>query len=111
MEPVMKKKKASALRQQKKLKPSPVDFTETSVPPALDVWVDKQALIGEFKISEKTLYNLRKKKKLPFARLGRLILYNRTKLEEKFRRSSGLIILIIQLIFYALPEMNFAVDI
>jgi hypothetical protein len=40
-----------------------------------------------------------------------LVLYNRTKLEEKLRRSSGLIVLIIQLIFCTLPDAGVVMEV
>ena len=106
----MRKKKTSASPQQKKVKLSPAAATETLAPPAIDKWVDKQALIDEFNISERTLYNLRKKKELPFARLGRLVLYNRTKLEEKLRKLSGLVVVITHIIFYSMQDAGMPVD-
>ena len=47
-----------------------------------DKWIDKQDLMQEFHISERTLHNWRRKKIIPFTYLGSKILYNRTKVEE-----------------------------
>lgn len=47
-----------------------------------DVWADKQDIMQEFHLSERTLHTLRKKKNIPYSRLGNKIFYNRTKLEE-----------------------------
>lgn len=50
-----------------------------------DVWVDKQDVMLEFHISERTLYNWRIKKILPFARLGKKIIYNRSLIEQMLK--------------------------
>ncbi|HWC53626.1 MAG TPA: helix-turn-helix domain-containing protein [Chitinophagaceae bacterium] len=63
------------------------------VPIEFDKWVDKYELMKEFNLSERTLYTLRKNNELPFAKLGRMILYNRTKLEQRLRKLSGLMML------------------
>ncbi|HVT85961.1 MAG TPA: helix-turn-helix domain-containing protein [Chitinophagaceae bacterium] len=63
-----------------------------------DQWVDKYAIMKEFNISERTLYTLRKNNELPFARLGRMILYNRTKLEQRLRKLSGMMMLLLHIV-------------
>lgn len=50
-----------------------------------DVWVDKQDVMLEFHISQRTLYNWRIKKILPFARLGKKIIYNRSLIEQMLK--------------------------
>ena len=62
--------------------------------PSFDVWLDKQDIMQEFHISERTLHNWRKKKYLPFTRLGRRIFYNRTLLEKKLLQSSGYMVVL-----------------
>ena len=63
--------------------------------PSFDVWLDKQDIMQEFHISERTLHNWRKKKYLPFTRLGRRIFYNRTLLEKKLLQSPGCMIVLV----------------
>jgi len=50
-----------------------------------DIWVDKQDVMLEFHVSERTLYNWRIKKILPFARLGKKIIYNRSLIEQMLK--------------------------
>jgi len=50
-----------------------------------DTWIDKQDVMLEFHLSERTLYNWRKKKILPYARLGKKIIYNRSLIEQTLK--------------------------
>ncbi len=61
---------------------SPKDEKQQIGGKPFDVWADKQDIMQEFHLSERTLHNLRKKKNIPYSRLGNKIFYNRTKLEE-----------------------------
>lgn len=78
--------------------------------PPLDIWVDKCEIMKEFKISERTLFNLRKKNEIPHARLGKLILYNRTKLEERLRKHSGLMVLVAKILLYYVQDVGIAAE-
>jgi len=68
----------------KTTKSLPVKKRNASLPP-FDVWIDKQDVMLEFHVSERTLYNWRIKKILPFARLGKKIIYNRSLIEQMLK--------------------------
>ena len=48
---------------------------------ALKRWLDKQDVMREFYVSERTLYNWRKKKLIPFGNIGRKFYYDRRLIE------------------------------
>lgn len=50
--------------------------------PLFNTWMDKQDIMQEFHISERTLCTWRKKKYLPFVPIGKKIYYNRSLLEK-----------------------------
>ena len=56
--------------------------SKRSLSQEFNVWIDKQDVMLEFHVSERTLFNWRKKKVIPFTRLGRKIIYNRSLLEQ-----------------------------
>jgi hypothetical protein len=75
-----------------------------------DQWVDKYAIMKEFNISERTLYTLRKNNELPFAKLGRMILYNRTKLEQRLRKLSGMMMLVLHIIVSVATDTGMQIE-
>ncbi len=90
-----------------KLQPGKQDHSPSSPSDlSLDQWVDKYEIMKEFKLSERTLYTLRKNKELPFAKLGKTILYNRTKLELRLRKLSGIMMLLLHIIFSVVSDMG-----
>jgi len=72
-------KKNTAKNQDRKKK------TNQSFSQEFDIWIDKQDVMLEFHVSERTLYNLRKRNILPFARLGKKIIFNRSLIEQMLK--------------------------
>lgn len=60
--------------------------SKRSLAQPFDTWLDKQDIMLEFHVSERTLFNWRKKKVLPFSRLGTKIIYNRSLLEQMLKK-------------------------
>lgn len=50
-----------------------------------DVWIDKQELMMEFHLGPRTVGNYRKKNLLPYSRIGKKIVYNRTEIEQRLK--------------------------
>jgi hypothetical protein len=64
----------------KKITPPANEHRAGKVEP-LKRWMDKQDVMREFYVSERTLYNWRKKKLIPFGRIGRKFYYDRWGIE------------------------------
>jgi len=58
-------------------------------------WLDKQDVMKEFYVSERTLYNWRKKKLIPFGNIGRKFYYDRRLIEGLLNKGSTVVILLI----------------
>ena len=65
------------------------------VEPDLKRWLDKQDVMREFYVSERTLYNWRKKKLIPFGNIGRKFYYDRRQIESLLNKGSTLVIALI----------------
>ena len=64
--------------------PGPKKDVHPQKPPYdFNKWIDKHAVLSEFPMCERTLYNYRKKGIIPHVLFGNKFLYNRTALEAK----------------------------
>lgn len=53
----------------------------------ITTWMDAQQIMQEFNISARTLQNWRTRKKIPYCKHGKKILYNRTLFEKMLLRN------------------------
>ena len=77
------------------INPSGNEHPSAKVEPVLKRWLDKQDVMREFYVSERTLYNWRKKKLIPFGNIGRKFYYDRRLIEGLLNKGSTVIIVLI----------------
>ncbi len=55
---------------------------------SLSKWMDNYQIMEEFKITQRTLYNWRRKKYIPHTKIGNKSYYNRTEIEAMMRKNT-----------------------
>ena len=74
------------------ISPSGNEQPSAKVELVLKRWLDKQDVMREFYVSERTLYNWRKKKLIPFGNIGRKFYYDRRLIEDLLNKGSIVVI-------------------